>query len=358
MTLVFQTSRTMLLGCSCALLALLATAPLCAQDLREAHSLRGMWKFEIGDDLAYANPDFDDSKWDEIRVPREWERQGFPGYDGYAWYRVRFATPEEARETQMYLLLGQIDDVDEVYLNGHMIGYQGRFPPDYETAYHIARRYPVPRDLFRTTNENVLAVRVYDDELAGGIVHGEVGLFYAREQLQLALDLAGKWKLKMADDMRFAEPVCDESSWQQVLVPGIWDGYGNKDFDGIGWYRTSFRVPEKLAGERLALVLGRIDDIEEVYLNGKLLGRTGTWSRRRFEPEFGGNDWQQMRAYFIAPNTLRTGEENVLAVRVYDGMIHGGIWDGPVGLATRKEYMRWSENRSRWGEWFDELFGR
>ncbi|MEK7730047.1 MAG: beta galactosidase jelly roll domain-containing protein [candidate division KSB1 bacterium] len=343
---------------SLALTLTIYARPAQAQNLREALSLRGMWKFEIGDNLKFAEPSFDDSKWEEIRVPREWERQGYPGYDGYAWYRLHFAAPEEAKEFQMYVLLGQIDDVDEVYLNGHMIGYQGRFPPDYQTGYNIERRYTVPPGLLQAKGDNVLAVRVYDDELAGGIVHGEVGLFYAREQLELALDLSGKWKLKMDDDMRFSEPGCDESSWQQVAVPGIWDGYGNKDFNGTGWYRTRFRVMEKLLEERLVLVLGRIDDVEEVYLNGKLLGRTGTWSRRHSEPEFAGDDWLRMRAYFISPNLLVAGAENVLAVRVYDGMLHGGIWDGPVGLTTRKEYRMWSENRSRWGDVFEELFGR
>lgn len=337
----------------------LCAAPLRSQELREALSLRGMWKFEIGDDRAFAEPSFDDSDWEEIRVPREWEREGYPGYDGYAWYRLHFVAPKEAQTRQLYLVLGQIDDVDEVYLNGHMIGYQGSFPPDYQTGYNLPRRYTIPPALLRNTGDNVLAVRVFDEGLAGGIVRGEVGLYYAREQIELALDLSGKWKLHMTDDPDFAERDYDESAWQQVAVPGIWDGYGNKDFDGIGWYRTRFRVPENLSEERLVLVLGRIDDIEEVYLNGKLLGRTGMWSRwRGGKPEFDGNDWQQMRAYFIAPGTLKTEEENVLAVRVYDGMLHGGIWDGPLGLATRKEYRLWSENRTRWEEIWNELFGR
>ena len=29
------------------------------------------------------------------------------------------------------LFLGNIDDVDEVYLNGHKIGFSGTFPPKY-----------------------------------------------------------------------------------------------------------------------------------------------------------------------------------------------------------------------------------
>ncbi len=343
------------------LLAFVVTAslPLRAEEWREAVALEGLWKFEIGDNPAYADPSFDDSDWEQIRVPHEWERQGFPGYDGYAWYRTSFRTPAEAKEYQLYLLLGQIDDVDEAYLNGRMIGYQGSFPPDYTTGYNISRHYPVPPGLLRAEGENVLAVRVYDDEIAGGIVHGDIGLFYARDQLQVALDLSGSWRLKFEDDLQFARRDYEDSSWQQVFVPGIWDGYdGRKDYDGVGWYRTRFRLPENLRKEKLILALGKIDDVEEVYLNGKLVGKTGTWFARRGEPEIHGDEYNKQRAYFISPEMLLPGEENVLAVRVYDAMLHGGIWDGPIGLVTRKQYLRWSEQRSPFGEIFQQLFKR
>ncbi len=356
---IFRNARVTAQVLSCLLTLVAASAPpLYAQEWREALSLNGLWKFEIGDDPKYADPSFDDSGWEKIRAPREWERQGFPGYDGYAWYRTSFRTPAAAQEYQLYLFLGQIDDVDEAYLNGHMIGYQGSFPPDYSTAYIVPRRYTVPTGLLRSEGENVLAVRVYDDEIAGGIVHGDLGLFYKRDQLRVALDLSGSWRLKIGDDLQFAQRDYDDSSWQQVFVPGIWDGYGHKDYDGAGWYRTRFRLPEKLLNEKLILVLGKIDDLDEVYLNGKLVGKTGSWSERRGGREINGDEYNRYRAYFVSPDMFLPGQENVLAVRVYDAMIHGGIWDGPVGIATRKAFLSWSEDRSPFEEIFFELFKR
>jgi len=44
-----------------------------------------VWKFEIGDDPAYSERNYDVSRWEQIHVPGTWENQGFPGYDGYAW---------------------------------------------------------------------------------------------------------------------------------------------------------------------------------------------------------------------------------------------------------------------------------
>ena len=50
-------------------------------------------RFQTGDDPAWKEKDFDDSNWAEIRTNIHWERQGYEGYDGYAWYRIRFFLP-------------------------------------------------------------------------------------------------------------------------------------------------------------------------------------------------------------------------------------------------------------------------
>ena len=89
-----------------------------AGDWRMVLDLSGNWKFSIGDKPGWANPDFDDRNWESIRVPAPWESRGFHGYDGYAWYRTSFTLPASTGGDNLYLSLGYIDDVDEVYLNG------------------------------------------------------------------------------------------------------------------------------------------------------------------------------------------------------------------------------------------------
>ena len=170
------------------------------QDLRTLLNLRGKWKFELGDNMKWADPKFNDSKWDEIRVPRPWEDEGYPGYDGYAWYRKHFTMDKQVNNTAVYVRVGYVDDVTEVYLNGHLVGFEGQFPPHYITAYNVSRPYRVPPQYLNFNNDNVLAVRVYDDQIAGGIVSGSVGLFEARDYVEPDLDLAGTWKLMKGDD--------------------------------------------------------------------------------------------------------------------------------------------------------------
>ena len=339
-----------------ALFALLAFAPANAQEWRRALSLRGEWKFEIGDNPAYSEGEYDDSRCEQIHVPGAWEYEGFPGYDGYAWYRKSFQTPAQAQEYLLYAHFGSIDDVDETYINGKLIGYQGGFPPRYETAYNLSRNYLIPKEFLNPTGKNVIAVRVYDDDLAGGIMEGDIGIFYSPEQMQLSLRLDGWWKLQIGDDDNFTLPDWDDASWQQVAVPSYWDSYGHKNYDGIGWYRKNFRLPRELANEKLILILGKVDDVDEVYLNGKFLGKTGRWPDRPNYRGFYENYYQQNRAYFVPAEMLLSNQENVLAVRVFDAMLHGGIWDGPVGLATRQQYKRWQSRQSSLKDFLFEFF--
>jgi GH15 family glucan-1,4-alpha-glucosidase len=133
------------------------------------------WLFKTGDDLEYRPVECNDSDWQSIRVPAQWENAGFPGYDGFAWYRLHFNVPRALLNRDLTLCAGTIDDADETYLNGTLIGSTGRFPPAAASAWNEQRAYRVPAHLLR--EKNVLAVRVYDMRLGGGIAGGVIGLF-------------------------------------------------------------------------------------------------------------------------------------------------------------------------------------
>ena len=45
----------------------------------------------------------------EFFMPGTWEDQGFPGYDGYAWYRIRFQMPTQYNNKTLVLKLGYIE---------------------------------------------------------------------------------------------------------------------------------------------------------------------------------------------------------------------------------------------------------
>jgi len=140
------------------------------------------WRYHVGDDPAWAASDFNDENWTTLSPQMTWEEQGFPDVNEYVWYRFKFTLPKSLKEKSklkdgIRILLGKIDDCDETFLNGQMIGKTGMFPEDstgYSTAWDMLRRYVVPADhpALHWDAENTLAVRVYDGGGPGGF-HGK-----------------------------------------------------------------------------------------------------------------------------------------------------------------------------------------
>ena len=50
--------------------------------------LAGRWKFHAGDDPRWADPNLNDSDWKLIQVPLSLNKQGYPDFSGYSWYRI------------------------------------------------------------------------------------------------------------------------------------------------------------------------------------------------------------------------------------------------------------------------------
>ncbi len=335
-------------------LAVVPVAVVYANDYHRLQNFRGEWKFRLGDNMQWADPKLNDSRWDDIYVPSTWEDEGYPGYDGYAWYRRHFNVPSNWMSKDLVVDLGTIDDVDEVYVNGELIGSMGTFPPEYSSAYDIVRSYPLSPSLLRPDGDNVIAVRVFDDHGVGGITGGSIGIFEREYVIRPDVRLPATWKFKTGDNMEWAETRFDDSGWKNVHVPAYWETQGFKDYDGYGWYRVKFKMPTGYEDESLILLVGRIDDFDETYLNGERIGRTGMTSRIKLGPP-NSDDYAQLRAYMIPAGVLQPGKENVLAVRVYDSWQGGGIYDGPIGITTRKHYVKDKRWYRHVENWFDHV---
>ncbi len=337
------------------LISFLLLASLFADDeWTKVVDLRGQWKFNLGDDLGWIEPDFDDSDWEEIFVPSPWEDEGFPGYDGYAWYRTKFEIKEAYASKSLYLRLWQIDDVDEVYVNGHFIGFSGSFPPHYQTAYNADRVYRIPVEYIFFDKRNTISIRVYDKELGGGILHGRTGIYMREEEFEPDIPLSGFWKFRAGDDPDWKETGYSDTDWENILVPAAWETQGYKNYDGYAWYRYQVYIPEKYRDEQLILFLGKIDDVDEVYFNGIYTGRTGHMPEDPDKRYF-NNEWLEWRAYTLNRADVNFGMQNVIAVRVYDGYLHGGIYEGPIGIITREKYKIWRNSGNRGKKNFFEL---
>ncbi|MBN1781412.1 glycoside hydrolase [bacterium] len=312
--------------------------PVLAEDLDPVVDLSGQWRFEIGNCKNCESKKYNDSKWDELHVPGNWEDQGFPGYDGYAWYRTEFEISEKFSGATLYISLGICDDVDRVYVNGHFLNGSGSFPPSYETAWDRKRLYMIPNTYLDFKGKNSLAVQIYDHEGEGGIVKGKIGIYSKKQPYHINLNLAGPWKFMPGDNPEWRNAEFPDGDWPSIMVPGKWEHYGYPNLDGFAWYRKSFVMPADKCDDRWILILGRIDDVDEVYFNGSRIGQTGEFPDRT--DLFIKTAYGILRLYSIPRTLFRPGAENVIAVRVFDSGSEGGIYEGPVGLISRDMYLK------------------
>ena len=304
--------------------------------------LSGRWKFSLGDDMRWKEKTFNDDKWEKVYVPSSWENQGFHGYDGYAWYRKSFKINNDLASKDLYLVLGYIDDVDQTFINGNLIGVSGGFPNNYQTAYNAFRKYYIPKEYLNKDGNNIIAVRVYDDELDGGIMSGNIGIYTYEGGLEPDVNLSGIWDFKTGDDSSFLLNNNIDLKPVKLMVPAHWDIQGYNDYDGFAWYKKTFILPKEFDGESMILLLGKIDDIDQTFVNGTLVGSTGRWNFKTIPNEFDKNEEYRMnRIYSVPERLLKFDKINTVVVRVYDGFRMGGIYEGPIGLITQSNYKKY-----------------
>jgi beta-galactosidase len=138
-------------------------------------TLNGQWRFHWAATpgqapAGFERPDFDVSDWDEVRVPGDWQLQGyghpmfrniahpFPAdpprvpadYNPTGSYRRSFRVPPEWTGRRIFLHFEGVKAASYVFVNGSEVGYDegGMEPSEYDVT-----------DLVRP-GENVLAVRV------------------------------------------------------------------------------------------------------------------------------------------------------------------------------------------------------
>ena len=141
-------------------------------------------------------------------------------------------------------------------------------------------------------------------------------------------------KFKMGDDPSFSSVSLDDSKWETLSVCKTWDAQGKHVDAATGWYRfhvlrTKSMTESSDMKEGVQYALGGIDDADETYLNGELIGKTG-----QFPEDNGGyrSQWSKPRVYNVKLDSkhIRWEQDNVLAVRCYSGGHPGGMFQGPV----------------------------
>jgi alpha-galactosidase len=157
------------------ILTSLAAALFCRASAQEISIAKG-WKFAAGDSAQWATTAYNDEKWKPIDLSHNWERQGYPSYDGFGWYRMHMVIPTSLKDKaylkdSLKIVLHNIDDNDEVYLNGKLVAKYGGRNSDIKTGNYGPRSYAIAANnpAILWGKENVFAIRVFDTGGDGGM---------------------------------------------------------------------------------------------------------------------------------------------------------------------------------------------
>lgn len=123
---------------------------------------------------------------------------------------------------------------------------------------------------------------------------------------------------------RLLAPDAEEQDFEDVDVPGPWERYGGAwaRSNGEAVFRRTVEIPRDWAGKDLALSLGTIDDFDDTFFNGELVGRTDKATPLSYSVP---------RRYIVPGHLVRPGQ-NVIAVRVFDHFGAGGFTGDPLSL--------------------------
>ncbi|MBS1664794.1 MAG: sialate O-acetylesterase, partial [Bacteroidetes bacterium] len=136
--------------------------------------------------IAWKTPAFDAGKWPTMHIPGRWDDQQLGGYfDGIVWFRKEINL-KNITDTVL-LSLGMIDDNDETYVNGTLIGATN--------SYTQKRIYKIPPGILHE-GKNLIAVKV-EDTGGGGGFYGESKDVYLSFQ-NTTIDLSGPWAFQVA----------------------------------------------------------------------------------------------------------------------------------------------------------------
>jgi DUF1680 family protein len=305
-------------------------------------SLNSGWKFKSGEDLNWAKPDLDDKDWVNIWPYYSWDVQNID-CRGYAWHRVKFRLPSEwqSKSEKVYFALGRISDTDQTFLNGQLLGANGKVM---DVAAQLSHAFPAPKNKdFRVyvlstkdgrlnwQGNNILAIRVFDEKENGGFnkgtkvvsIHDPTKTYIAgwREEYAIPRDegsqmeMGDRWKVRVGDESRWKDPDFDDRDWNVVKLGD------DRHRDEVTWFRTQLVIPSSLRNNRyfsdeLVFDLGRLHDKVEFFLNGSSLEEYRIPSRDivKYYPYALGS------VYYVPSDAacINWDEKNVLAARVYN----------------------------------------
>jgi sialate O-acetylesterase len=118
-------------------------------------------------------------------------------------------------------------------------------------------------------------------------------------------------KLDIGTQQNWSDTTYDKSSWKTLNVPTFWETAKITPSDGIVWATKTFELSQKdLSDKELLLSIGRIDNEDITYINGKVVGQSRLKDLDRF---------------YKIPNTVFAVGKNNITIRIKNNGDIGGF---------------------------------
>lgn len=116
------------------------------------------WKFNAGDNMQWASPNYDDSEWQKVSTYLGPSELPFINWEGIGWFRLHLQVDSSLVNYPLALLIEQHNGASQIFMDGELLYSLGEvsiFEEDF-----VPYRDNNPRPIrFSDTNEHVLAVR-------------------------------------------------------------------------------------------------------------------------------------------------------------------------------------------------------
>ncbi len=122
----------------------------------------------------------------------------------------------------------------------------------------------------------------------------------------------------------------DDQSWKPLSIMSPWENQIGS-YDGIAWYRLRVKLPELSADWQIYIRFEAVDESAWVYVNGK---ESGSFI---YDEKKNPDSWKEAMSFDIT-HAVKSGAENVVAVKVQDVDGAGGIWKGASIMAKEKHH--------------------
>jgi phosphoserine phosphatase RsbU/P len=151
--------------------------------------------------------------------------------------------------------------------------------------------------------------------------------------------LDGLWRFHIGDDMRWADPRFDDTSWPLLQSDASWTRQGYAGYGGFAWYRFTIQNPD---GSKVkALLLPPVYTGYQIYADGVLIGTAGSFTPTR-DPDL--SDWKVFELSVGSPGpqtiqiALRVWTYQPLANWLGGGSTKPGSAIGDPGMLEQRRH--------------------